>query len=510
MFEEEFDLLIEKQRPFHSEILTDEFIKTLRAYFFQQRPLKSQRSLIGKCSLETDPPQQRIGCYRPEFQHFRVLQNVNHLRIKMPDGTITPLDEKQRAKLLQVLTHDSEISHTNAKKLLGLKPKYTFTIDKDDAKKIIGNRTQAAMRKIFESKWDEMSPEDQLSAITDLVSIREENVLYNRAKRRWNLSDPAAFRMSRTVLEEGYGYLSKKAIQKLLPHLEKGLSYKEAVDLVYPAPEKTMLYDELPTLQNHHATDIRNPLVKRTLSQLRIVVNAIIKKWGKPAKIRIELARDLKNPPKVREKMIKKNKTGEQENARIKNMLCEERRFNAPSPDDILKVKLMEECRGICPYSGNIITMDKLFGGDFDIEHIIPLSRSLDNSFANKTLCDTHFNRHIKKNQTPYEARFHDTQAYNDMINRVKIWGSQNGKLERFEMDAETLKDHLETFSSRQLNDTRYATLDGPLSQSAFRRNSYGREAKNRSGRRRHYRINASSARFKRITQQNRRKFQIT
>ena len=40
----------------------------------------------------------------------------------------------------------------------------------------------------------------------------------------------------------------------------------------------------------------------------------------------------------------------------------------------------------------------------FDIEHIIPFSRSLDNSFHNKTLCDVKENRDVKQNRTPYEA----------------------------------------------------------------------------------------------------------
>ena len=57
---------------------------------------------------------------------------------------------------------------------------------------------------------------------------------------------------------------------------------------------------------------------------------------------------------------------------------------------DILKVRLADECNWECPYTGKPISMETLVGKDsqFDIEHIIPFSQSLDDSFVNKTLCD--------------------------------------------------------------------------------------------------------------------------
>ena len=55
--------------------------------------------------------------------------------------------------------------------------------------------------------------------------------------------------------------------------------------------------------------------------------------------------------------------------------------------DSILKYKLWIECEKTCPYSGKPISFEQLFGGsgEIQIEHIMPWSRSLDDSFMNKT-----------------------------------------------------------------------------------------------------------------------------
>src|SRR5262249_7619908 len=53
---------------------------------------------------------------------------------------------------------------------------------------------------------------------------------------------------------------------------------------------------------------------------------------------------------------------------------------------DKLKHKLWLECGRMCPYTGEIINFTDCFSSEIEIEHIIPLSRSLDDSFNNKTL----------------------------------------------------------------------------------------------------------------------------
>ena len=49
-----------------------------------------------------------------------------------------------------------------------------------------------------------------------------------------------------------------------------------------------------------HPPEIRNPVVEKALVELRKVVNGVIRKYGKPDNIHLEIARDLKQPKKVR------------------------------------------------------------------------------------------------------------------------------------------------------------------------------------------------------------------
>lgn len=68
------------------------------------------------------------------------------------------------------------------------------------------------------------------------------------------------------------------------------------------------------------------------------------------------------------------------------------------------RYKLWKEQKFRCLYTGRIISLcDVLTGDGVDIEHTLPLSRSLDDSMANKTLCDADYNRRIKKNRMPAE-----------------------------------------------------------------------------------------------------------
>ena len=93
----------------------------------------------------------------------------------------------------------------------------------------------------------------------------------------------------------------------------------------------------------------------------------------------------------------------------------------------------------------------------FDVEHIIPLSRYPDDSFQNKTLCWHEENRSIKRNKTPFEAYSKDTARWEEMQVRIKAWKLGNrGKLDRFMLRSE---DELEAFTARQMNDTRYASV---------------------------------------------------
>ena len=109
-----------------------------------------------------------------------------------------------------------------------------------------------------------------------------------------------------------------------------------------------------------------------------------------------------------------------------------------------------------CPFSGDKIGITDLFNGNAEIEHLIPFSRSLDDSRANKVICTRRANKD-KGNKTPFEAFSESPDGYDwsDILERIKRLS--NAKRWRFGKDAMEIwnRDH-QDFSERHLNDTRY------------------------------------------------------
>ena len=152
---------------------------------------------------------------------------------------------------------------------------------------------------------------------------------------------------------------------------------------------------------------ITNISVHVALNQLRLVVNELIKKYGNPDFVAVEIARDLKMGTEELAKANKQQTKNKNENDRI----AEEIRklgIQKPSREDILKYKLWEmlskdPLQRRCVYSGRQIAVDDLFNGTVEIEHILPFARTFDDSIFNKTLSYKGANDY-KGNRTPYEA----------------------------------------------------------------------------------------------------------
>ena len=87
-------------------------------------------------------------------------------------------------------------------------------------------------------------------------------------------------------------------------------------------------------------------MVEKALVELRKVVNAILRQYGKPDIIRLEMARDLKNSKKVREEIQKHNHARAKAREKAKAILQDEFslfRGSEPTGDDIEKYLLWED-----------------------------------------------------------------------------------------------------------------------------------------------------------------------
>ena len=464
MFLEEFESLWGAQARYRPDELTPLRRKKLHAAMFYQRPLWFPKGLVGKCDLETAEP--RAPKYSFLAQRFRLLDSVNNLKLDIGSGERC-LTAEERSALIEELELNGDLTFSHVRKrLLKLPPGSVFTIERGGEKTLRGNRTTSKFYGVFGERWLEMSAAEHDQALQDLLSIENSETLARRGLNYWKLDEAAAKKFAAINIEPDYFNWSVRAMEKLLPLLETGITSAEARRQLYPEKfQARPVLDWLPGLDSAESRqavgEVRNPAVTRSLTELRKVVNAIIRQYGKPVQIRIELARDLKRSRKDRKALSDRMRENEKGRADAKKRILEAEGIPHPRRDDVRKALLWDECGGVCPYTGKPIPFKNLFGDapQFDIEHIIPFERCFDDSFNNLTLCDVHENRHGKRGRTPWEA-YGNTELWEDILDRVRRFhsGSARAKLRRFQMTETEASEFVDKFIARQLADTRYAS----------------------------------------------------
>lgn len=453
MYVDEFEAIWSRQASGHG--LTSDMRDEVFEAIFWQRPLKSQKHLVGRCSLE--PNERRAPIAHRTAQRFRVLQAVNNLTVAAPGELPRPLTGEERAALIGSLCREGDHTWAKARRACGLGRSTRFNVEDGGDPKLIGHRTDAKLIDVFGAAFDQLSEEDRDRIVEDLRSFRLPEALERRGRSRWGLTNEQAIAFAGIELEEAYAALSLKAMRRLLPAMEQGVPYATARRDLYPESfASSKPHDLLPPVAAS-MPELRNPAVARALTEVRKVANEIIRRYGKPDQVRIELARDVKNPRSLRERLNRQNRAREREREEVKARILREMGNQNPSRDDVDRVLLADECGWRCPYTDRQIEWSTLLGpqSQFDVEHIWPRSRSLDDSFVNKTLCYHEENRARKRGRTPFEAYSGDRESWNAMLARVARFGgdlrTRREKMRRFmaeSMDAD--------FTNRHLSDTRY------------------------------------------------------
>lgn len=458
VLEEEFKAIWNTQAAHRPDLFTPEHKKALsRAIFFQKLPGR-QKALLGRCDLEPDCP--RTPWAMLEAQRFRLLQQANNLEIITQHGEVLNLTPGQRELLITTLENEGDLTFAQVRKAFGLPRNTAFNLQRGGETRLPGNRTASTLRKVLGERWDGLSAKDKARLVNDVMGYEKDDNLASRAERVWGLDKAAAQELCKVRLQRGYCSHSLRAIRKLLPLMEQGVRYATVRKQVYPARPPQPATEFLPPAESA-LNGLRNPLVLRTLTEMRKVVNSIVHTYGRPTLIRVELGRDLKRSRKNRQERTQAIRNRERERQAACEAIVKDHPNFTPRRADIEKYLLAVECDFICPFTGQAFGWDHLFGPtpQVDVEHIIPYSRSLDNSFTNKTLCFTRENREVKRNRTPFEA-YGGTPRYEAILDRVRRFkaspGGKAAKLARFQV--EDAEDFTEDFKNRQLNDTRYAS----------------------------------------------------
>lgn len=215
-------------------------------------------------------------------------------------------------------------------------------------------------------------------------------------------------------LKEQY-HVSDEKLQKL---------YHPSMMEMYPRVQRTNNHGVY-QLGSPRIDSVRNPMAMRSMFRLRKLVNRLLEegKIDQDTEIHIEFAREL-NDANKRNAIAAYTKENQNKNdearKKIRNLFKAETGNDIePTDADVLKYVLWEEQGHICLYTGKQIRISDFVGANpkFDIEHTIPRSVGGDSTRMNLTLCDSRFNREVKKTKLPTELPNHD-----EIMARINDW----------------------------------------------------------------------------------------
>ena len=492
MLEREFDAIWEAQKHHHPALLTDAAQDRIRKIIFHQRPLKPVPA--GKCTFEAE--EDRAAKALPTAERVRILQELNHLHVRpTPAAEQQPLTLEERDKLFDRLKTGSAMKWKAVCKALRLPDTATFNLQSEKRKELKGDETARRLgvskRKNIDAadligkQWRDLPLATQDEVVLKLLGDESDDSACKWLVDKLGITRAQAQNMVNTSLPPGYARLSKKAMDKILPCLgSEVITYSEACkeagyDHARPIEETGEVFNRLPRYQEIEALNRQlagtrdpkdkdkpdkyygrypNPTVHVGLNQLRRVVNALAEKHGVPNEIVLEIARDLKNSKKARDEIQKQQKKNQDANEKRNTKL---RELGLPeNGENRMRLRLWEDLNQEdsldrrCPYTGQQISNGMLFSGEVDIDHILPWSRTLDNSAANRTVCMLEANR-LKGDWSPAEAvergifKQSNIDCATANLPGNKKWRFSRDAMERFESGERD-------FLDRQLMETRW------------------------------------------------------
>lgn len=478
---EELATLFKHQRelgnPYTGEDFEQAVLNPETGLLWQQKPALSGEAmlnLIGKCTFEK--AEFRAAKHTWSAERFVWLTKLNNLRISI-NGETRGLNSDERAAVINLPYEKAILKYKQLKDhlvKLGFgywndSVRFTGLNYRDGSKnpedaKLMELTSWHELRSTLEkaglkTEWHSIAAQPTLlNAIGSVLSIYKSDEEIRTQLNSHGLSGPV-IEAFLSVSFNDFIRLSLKALDGILPGMEQGQRYDEAcLSAGYHHSVLTVSSNShyLPALDEEAPN---NPVVKRALNQARKVVNALIRQYGSPNRVHIEMARDLSRPLDERYKIEKAQTEFAERNEKDRQRFAEAfgRR---PTGREFEKWQLYHEQDCKCAYSLAPIDLNRLIDdiGYAEVDHALPYSRSFDDSKNNKVLALTRENRD-KGNRTPYE--------YLDGANDSQRWlhylafVTSNKKYRQAKRDRLLRrnfgKDEASEFKARNLNDTRYA-----------------------------------------------------
>jgi len=314
---------------------------------------------------------------------------------------------------------------------------YDYTLKEDDI-----DAVKAACAENYGREWDTMAEGDKGAIITRIAHLYQDFFFSKKRDyyKRINLSDSL-----KSVMMEQFPFFTKGKLNKLYHHS----------DNAYYAPAK---YgdDGIPRLGSPAKASLANPNVLKVLYKIKQNVNKMLKSGDIDTDtiVVVENAREALNDFNMRWAIEEYNNKREREHKYIEkalNELSAELGFSIPkesveiarlalyhnenftpyNPNESHKFydKLFERYKlwlrqgFIDFYTGRPISLTELFSENnlVEVDHILPISKSFDDSISNKVLSSSRYNSGVKGTKLPCQLPNYqvDTPEGTAIIHRI-------------------------------------------------------------------------------------------
>lgn len=435
-------------------------------YGWDQDIKKWYENMMGKCSYFPDQLRAVKQAYSSEL--FNVLNDLNNLTLNREEQTKLTYEEKKRI-IDNIFKKYKTVSLKRIANEIG--------INEHDIK---GYRVNTKGNPLFTTlgtyhsikgittKESILGSPESMDAIAEKLTIYQGK--YDKSIELSKLDIP----LNKDEIDRlsdldfsGTHSLSLKMIKLLLPDLWKTSQNQMQLITKHGYKPKDVDYSNRKYIPYNQIDDcILSPVVKRSFKQTVRVINAVIKKYGIPSEIIIELARE-KNSDDKKKFLRDLQKKNEAINKQVHEKL-ESLDIN-PSKGLFQMLRLWHLQDGICMYSLDPIPIEDLMNhpSKYEIDHIIPRSVSFDDSQNNRVLVKKEENQK-KGNLTPYQyfKSNKSSISYDKFKTHVLQLAKSTQKMSRKKKDYLLEERDInkytvqKDFINRNLVDTRYATRE--------------------------------------------------
>ena len=508
-YSKEAERILRKQQEFNKKI-TDEFIEDYltiltgkRKYYHGPGNEKSRTDygryttkkdpegkyitldnifgiLIGKCTFYPDEYRASKASYTA--QEFNLLNDLNNLTVPTETKKLSEEQKKtivEYAKTAKTLGASTLLKYIA--KLIGASVDqiHGYRIDPNKKPEMHTFETYRKMQSLETIRVEELPRKvlDEFAHILTLNTEREgiEEAINATLKDTFSqdqVLELVQFRKNNSSLfSKGWHNFSLKLMMELIPELYE-TSEEQMTILTRLGKQKsketskrTKYIDEKELTE-----EIYNPVVAKSVRQAIKIINEATKKYGIFDNIVIEMARE-NNEEDAKKEYIKRQKANLDE----KNAAMEKAAFQYNGkkelPDNVFhghkelatKIRLWHQQGEKCLYTGKNIPISDLIQNQYkyEIDHILPLSLSFDDSLSNKVLVLATANQE-KGQRTPFQAldSMDDAWSYREFKSYVKDSKLLGNKKKEYLLTEEDISkiEVKQKFIERNLVDTRYSS----------------------------------------------------